>query len=180
MQLLRAANNALPAIYKAHKWIITRGDLDYTALWILYAATPLAHIEVVGAGLLADREVIPQAMKLNPVFQDRIYRFAQREEDRKAVQTALDAGDATWRSVLMLFRAIDRTPARGRRSAFGTEIENHFNRQNDVERDDHGVRIFGGSGNLRQGLNVGAFTKRSNVEVQELAFFYFAGPPDEF
>jgi hypothetical protein len=23
-------------------------------------------------------------------------------------------------------------------------------------------------------------TKRSNVEVQELAFFYLAGPPDEF
>ena len=33
--------SALPAIYKAHKWFVTRGDLDYTALWILYAATPL-------------------------------------------------------------------------------------------------------------------------------------------
>src|SRR5262249_8764338 len=41
-QLLRAATSALPAIYKAHKWLLTRGDLDYTALWILYAATPLA------------------------------------------------------------------------------------------------------------------------------------------
>ena len=29
---------ALPAIYKAHKWFVTRGDLDYTALWILHAA----------------------------------------------------------------------------------------------------------------------------------------------
>ena len=28
---------------KAHKWLVTRGDLDYTALWILYAATPLAQ-----------------------------------------------------------------------------------------------------------------------------------------
>ena len=46
----------------------TRGDLDYTALWILYAATPLARIEVIGRGLLADREVIPQAMALNPAF----------------------------------------------------------------------------------------------------------------
>jgi predicted nucleotidyltransferase len=62
VQLLRAATHALPAIYKAHKWFVTRGDLDYTALWILAAATPLAQIEVIGAGLLADREVIPQAM----------------------------------------------------------------------------------------------------------------------
>src|SRR5205814_4005493 len=41
VQLLRAAKRALPAIYKSHKRFTTRGDLDYTALWILYAATPL-------------------------------------------------------------------------------------------------------------------------------------------
>src|SRR5947209_16547409 len=40
VQLLRAATSALPAIYKAHKWFVTRGDFDYTALWILYATTP--------------------------------------------------------------------------------------------------------------------------------------------
>src|SRR5688572_24640452 len=33
VQLLRAATHALPAIDKAHKWFITRRDLDYTALW---------------------------------------------------------------------------------------------------------------------------------------------------
>ena len=76
------ATHALPPIDKAHKWFVTRGDLDYTALWILYAATPLARIEVIGARLLADREVIPQAMKLNPAFfQIDLHRPAQREED---------------------------------------------------------------------------------------------------
>src|SRR2546421_10081048 len=40
-QLLSAATAALPPIDKAHKWLVTRGDLDYTALWILYAVTPL-------------------------------------------------------------------------------------------------------------------------------------------
>src|SRR5262245_39747580 len=73
VQLLRAATGALPAIYKAHKFFVTRGDLDYTALWILVAATPLAKVEVVGAGLLADREVLPQALKLNPVFFKTVY-----------------------------------------------------------------------------------------------------------
>src|SRR5438132_3226130 len=73
VQLLRAATSALPAIYKAHKWFVTRGDFDYTALWILYATTPLAQVEVIGAGLLADREVIPQAMKLNPAFFKTVY-----------------------------------------------------------------------------------------------------------
>ena len=54
LQLLAAATHALPPIDKAHKWFVTRGDLNYTALWILYAATSLARVEVIGARLLAD------------------------------------------------------------------------------------------------------------------------------
>src|SRR5262249_456779 len=41
LQLLRAGIHALGPVYKAHKFFVTRGDLDYTALWILNAATPL-------------------------------------------------------------------------------------------------------------------------------------------
>jgi len=73
LELLRAATNALPPIDKAHKWFVTRGDLEYSALWILYAATPLARIEVVGRRLLADREVVLQALALNPDFFKTIY-----------------------------------------------------------------------------------------------------------
>src|SRR5436309_12255870 len=73
VQLLRAGTHALGPVYKAHKWLLTRGDLDYSALWILYAATPLAQIEVIGRGLLADREVIPQALALNPAFFQTVY-----------------------------------------------------------------------------------------------------------
>src|ERR1035441_5149846 len=73
LQLLGATTHALTSIDKAHKWFVTRGDLDYSALWILYAATALARIEVMGARLLADREVIPQAMKLNPAFFQTVY-----------------------------------------------------------------------------------------------------------
>src|SRR5262245_59443 len=65
LQLFRAATSALPLLNKAHKWFVTRADLEYTALWILFAAAPLAQIEVYDARLLADREVIQQAMKLN-------------------------------------------------------------------------------------------------------------------
>ena len=94
VQLLRAATSALPAIYKAHKWFVTRGDLDYTALWILYAATPLAKVEVIGARLLADREVIPQALKLNPAFFKTIYADLLNEKKTpQSVQAALDAID---------------------------------------------------------------------------------------
>src|SRR5262249_21077037 len=94
LQLLRAGTSALPLIYKAHKFLLTRGDLDYTALWILYAATPLAQVEVIGARLLADREVIPQAMKLNPSFFKTIYSdLLNARKTAKALRTALDAVD---------------------------------------------------------------------------------------
>src|SRR5580704_5375473 len=94
VQLLAAATHALPPIDKAHKWFVTRGDLDYTALWILYAATPLARIEVLGARQLTDREVIPQAMKLNPPFFRTIYvDLLNSKKTRKNVETALNAVD---------------------------------------------------------------------------------------
>src|SRR5262249_14826171 len=44
VELLRAGTAALPALDKAHKWFLTRGDLDYAALWLLAAATPLAKV----------------------------------------------------------------------------------------------------------------------------------------
>src|SRR5262245_14647455 len=58
LALLRAGTHVLPYLYKARKFFVTRGDLEYTALWILYAATPLAQVEVISARRLVDREVI--------------------------------------------------------------------------------------------------------------------------
>ncbi len=112
--------SALPSIYKAHKWFRTRGDLEYTALWILYAANPLAKIEVLNARLLADREVIPQAMKLNPDFFKIIYLdLLNSKKTRKSVQAALSAMDAyiaDQRARPVPTRL--RLPARSRRGSF--------------------------------------------------------------
>src|SRR5262245_50252195 len=95
VQLLHAGMAALPPIYKAHKWMVTRGDLDYTALWILYAATPLAQVEVLGARQLVDREVIQHALKLNPTFFKVVYTdMLNAKKTRAGVQAALDAVDA--------------------------------------------------------------------------------------
>src|SRR5689334_7502110 len=89
LQLLRAGTAALPAIYKAHKWFLTRKDLDYTALWILYAATFLAQIEVVSRRLLVDREVILQVLKVNPKFFKVIYSdLLNGKKTEKSVQSA--------------------------------------------------------------------------------------------
>src|SRR5215831_8272122 len=133
VQLLRAATHALPAIYKAHKWFITRGDLDYTALWILYAATPLAQVEVIGAGLLVDREVIPQAMKLNPAFFKKIYvDMLNSKKTAKSVQAALDAIDGyIARRAATLFGTIFDYLREAGDARSCSEIEDHFKRNFD-------------------------------------------------
>ena len=155
VQLLRAATHALAPIYKAHKWFLTRGDLDYTALWILYAATPLAQIEVIGRRLLADREVIPQAMTLNPAFFKTIYAdLLNGKKTRKNVQAALEAVDRLPRRARRdAVRAGDRSPPRGRRSAVVHRDRGPFPAELRRRRRHRGVRVSGRPGAHRQGLH---------------------------
>ena len=135
LQLLRAATARCRRIYKAHKWFVTRGDLDYTALWILYAATPLAQIEVIGRRLLADREVIPQALELNPEFFKIIYTdLLNTKKTRGASQAALDAIDALPRRTRdALFAPIIEHLREVGEARSSSEIEDHFARNFDID-----------------------------------------------
>jgi uncharacterized protein len=180
VQLLRAATAALPPIYKAHKFLVTRGDLDYAALWILYAATPLARIEVIGARLLADREVIPQAMKLNPAFFKTIYSdLLNSKKTRKGVQTALDAVDhyVAERAATLFAPVIDHLREVGEARSC-SEIEDHFKRNYDVEGVTTACEYLADQGLIGKASTPIRLTKKSNVEAQELAFFYLEEASD--
>jgi hypothetical protein len=174
MQLLSAGTAVLPSLYKARKWFITRKDLDYTALWILYAATPLARIEVIGAGQLADREVIPQAAKINAAFFKTIYHdLLNTKKTQAAVEAALDAIDAylaerttaLYGLVLEHLRDVGET-----RSA--TDIEDHFKRNFGVGQVTTVCEYLADRGLLGKVSVPVKLTRRSNVEVQEMAFFH--------
>ena len=182
VQLLRAATAALPPIYKAHKWFVTRGDLDYTALWILYAATPLAQVEVIRAGLLVDREVIPQAVKLNPAFFRTVYADLLNTRKRpKAVKKALDAiDDYVNRCAAKLFRPVLDHMREVGEARSSTEIEAHFQRNFDIRGVTTACEYLADQGLLGKAATPARLTKKSNVEVQELAFFHTGGPPDGF
>lgn len=174
IQLLRAATHVLPPLYKAHKWLLTRGDLEYTALWILYAATPLAQIEVVGRRLIADREVIPQAQKLNPELFGTIYgRLLNEPKTRESVQAALDAIDAyiaerardLFSPILEHLRDVGEA-----RSC--TELEDHFSRNLGVTDVVTACEYLADQGLIGKAATSVQLTKRSNIAVQELAFFH--------
>jgi hypothetical protein len=179
VQLLRAATHALPPIDKAHKWFVTRGDLDYTALWILYAATPLAQVEVIGRRLLADREVIPQATSLNPAFFTTIYTdLLNTPKTPKTVQAALNAVDGyvADRAATVFAPIIDHLRDVGEARSC-REIEDYFKKHFDVSGVTTACEYLADQGIIGKASTPVRLTKRSNVEVQELAFFHLSESP---
>jgi predicted nucleotidyltransferase len=177
VQLLHAATAALPAIYKAHKFLQTREDLDYTALWLLYAATPLAQIEVLHARMIVDREVIPQAMRLNPSFFKQVYvDLLNQKKSRTTVERALEAVDdyiatrasALFRLLLDYFAEVGDTRSCG-------EIEAHFERTFGITGVTTACEYLADQGLIGKASTPVHLTKRSHVELQELAFFALGG-----
>jgi len=178
VQLLRAATHTLPSIYKAHKWLITRGDLDYSALWILYAATGLAQIEVVSRRLVADREVIPQALTLNPALFKKIYTdLLNTRKTRKGVQDALDAVDSYMaeRASALFAPIIEHLREVGEARA-SREIDDYFARHFNVNHVTTACEYLADQQLIGKASLPARLTKKSTVEVQELAFFYLSDP----
>ncbi len=172
---------ALPAIYKAHKWLRTRGDLEYTALWILYAATHLAKIEVLSARLLVDREVILQAIKLNPGFFKIIYTdLLNSRKTAKNVQAALSAIDGYLAErVQELFRPIIDYLREIGEARSATEIEDHFTRNFGIQGVTGACEYLADQGLIGKASLPVRLTQKSNVDVEELAFFYISISPDQ-
>lgn len=180
VQLLRAATAALGPVYKAHKWLLTRGDLEYTALFILYAATPLARIEVLGAGRLADREVIPEALKLNPSFFKVVYTdLLNAPKTRESVEGALHAIDAYLaRRAAVLFAPVLAHLQEVGEARSATDLEDHFARHLGVEGVTAACEYLADQGLLGKAATPVRLTLKSNTQVQELAFFHLGGRPE--
>jgi hypothetical protein len=182
IQLLRAATHALPPIYKAHKFLLTRGDLEYTALWLLNAATPLAQIEVIGAGQLVDREVIPQALAINREFFKTVYvDLLNAKKTRKSIDAALAAvdryiaerTDTLFALVLEYLREVG--DARSCR-----DLEDHFARHFDVHGVTTACEYLADQGRIGKVSVTSRLTKKSSVSVEELAFIHLSEAPDAF
>jgi uncharacterized protein len=173
VQLLAAASAVLPAIYKARKWLLTREDLNYTALWILYAANGLAKVEVLNARLLLDREALPQALAINPTFFKTVYvNVLNNKKTPSTVQAALAAVDdyMAGRAMTLFAPVIEHLRDVGEaRSA--TEIEDHFRRNFGVEGMTGACEYLAGQGIIGKAPLPVRLTKKSNIDVEELAFF---------
>jgi len=182
VQLLVAAIWALPAMYKAHKWYLTRRDLDYTALWILHAANALARIEVLEARRIVDREVLPLALELNSAFFGVVYTgLLNAKKTAKGIESALCAMDAYLEErTARVFGPVIEHLREVRETRSATEIEDHFARNFGVQGVTGVCEYLADRGILGKASVPARLTTNSNVQVEELGFFYAGEAEDEW
>lgn len=177
--MLQVATGALPALYKARKWLLTRGDVAYTAYWTLLATNSIARMEVIAAGLLPDREVIPQAEKLNPALMRTIYADLLRKgTDRAVVEKALKTAEdyLAARAAKVFAPVLEYLREHGDiRSS--RDIDDHFRKTYGIEGTTTACEYLADAGLIDKASAPVMLTKRSNVTLQELAFFA-ADEPD--
>ena len=176
--MLGTASWVLPGLYKARKWIVTRGDYAYSALWLLQAMDPLAKMEVIAAGLLADREVIPQAARLNPALFKILYTdLLHHGTEKKYVEAALKAMEAYMaaRAPRVFAPVVDYLKEVGDvRSS--RDLDDYFMKNFGVADITGACEYLADLGLIGKASTAIHLTKRSNVTVEELAFFYLGDP----
>ncbi len=174
IQTLSAMTWALFAIYKAHKFFLTRGDLEYTSFWILQAAPSLARVEVLAAKELAGREVIQQALKLNPKFFNGIYTdLLNSRKSKPAVRKALDAVDTYVRDrAKTVFAPVLEYLKDAGEARTATELEDHFMKNYGIESAVTAAEYLSDQGMIGKAGRTIQLTKKSTGSVEELAFFY--------
>lgn len=180
--MLGAATDALSGLYKAHKWLITRDDYHYSAVYVLAVASALARIEVMRRGELADREVLPRALVMNPAFFGVVYTgMLTGEKTRDTVQAAIDAAEeyllecTTQFSQPLIAWLEEAGEARS-----CTEIDAHFSRTMGVEGVSAACEYLADQGVLGRASVTARLTRKSTADVQELAFYALTPPPTDF
>ena len=133
----RGRRTRCPAIDKAHKWLRhARRSGVHARCGFSTRPTRWRASKCSARGCWLDREVIPQAMKLNPGFFSTIYTgTAQREEDarnpwrprwRRSTDTSAERAATLFAPLIEHLREVGEA-----RSA--TEIEDHFRRNFNID-----------------------------------------------
>jgi uncharacterized protein len=174
VQVLRAATEVLPILYKAQKWLAVRKDVNYCFLWIMSCVHQLAYVEVYLEGQIAGREVIQQALELNPDFFNSIYTdLISRKKTPAEMAAALERIDGyLTRKVRTLFAPIFEylEDARAPRSA--TEIDSHFASQMNISHIHTACEWLADKRMVEKLSMPMRLTERSTVAVDEMAFYY--------
>ena len=177
--LLGIAARLAPTLTKAEKWLYAKNDPAYSYLWVQYAMTLLAQIEVLLHNEITGREVVQQAMKYNPDFFNAIFfDLLDKPKDFPTVKRVLDAinaylderRDALFGPIFEYLAA-----ANGPRTA--TEIDTFFRKRMPSSEMGVGTAVewLAERGAIQQLATPLRLTEKSRPSVDEATYFYDGG-----
>jgi predicted nucleotidyltransferase len=174
IQLFRSASNALPTLYKAQKWYHVRQDYAYSYLWASYTIQSLAQIEVNLEGQIAGREVIQQALEINPEFFRAVYALPMdQKKTAKTVGRVLELIDGyLWKKRTTLFGLLLDYLAMAGAARSATEIKDHFSRNHQIEEALSACEYLADKDLIVKVSMPVRMTHKSRQTFEELAFLY--------
>lgn len=173
-QLLRAAMFVLPVLYKAEKWLVVKRDPTYCFLWLMYAVADLARIEVLRHGEVPGREVINQALKINPAFFNRIYTdLIHGAKDEATLADILHAMDAyLLDQAPLLFGPIMTYLVEAGGTRTSSELDEYFRKKVQTGSLVLAYEWLADKGLIRKVSAPLHLTRKSTVTLDEAAYYY--------
>lgn len=174
MRLMTSGQGALYTLAKAEKWLLTRNDVEYSFLWIMFTIQNLASIEVLLHGEVTSREVIPQALKLNPLFFQRVYTdLINQPKDIAIIQRALDMINTYMEEkIVVLFGPVLEFLHDEGGVRTTTDLDAYFRKQTQVNSLSNIYEWLSDKGIIQKVPSPTRLTPRSQVEVDEAAYYF--------
>jgi len=182
LQLLNVTADALYPLEKATKWLVAKRDLHYSFLWILHTVNTLARVEVVLSGEAPGREALDQALKLNPAFFKAVYLdFIDGPKTEPAIAGALkQLDDYLVERADVLFAPVLAYLAEEDSPRTITELDTYFAKKARGNTPGYSFAYdwLADHGIIEKLASPLRLTRKSQVTVEEQAYYYDRGPGD--
>jgi uncharacterized protein len=177
LQLLRSVGTVLWALPKAEKWFTVKKDLRYSFYYVLFCADALAKLEVIAKGQIASREVIHQALKLNPPFFNLVYTdLIDGPKDEAAIAGALAAINTYLEErISLIFQPLLDYLREADSPRSASEINEYFKKATQFEGVANVCEWLSEKGVVEKVSTPLRLSEKSRVAVNEAAYYYDGG-----
>jgi hypothetical protein len=179
-QLLSTVADMLYPLEKATKWLVAKRDLHYSFLWIMHAVNSLARVEVVLSGEAPGREALDQALKLNPDFFKAVYLdLIDGPKTEPVIAGALkQLDDYLVERAKTLFAPVLDYLAEEDSPRTVTDLNTHFAKKTQTHDLGFVYDWLADHGFIERLSSPIHLTRKSQITVEEPAYYYDRGPGD--
>ncbi len=177
IQALHSATQAISCLYKAYKWFEIKKDMAYTAWWITQAARSLGEVVVGLSGRIVGREAMVEASELEPDLMRPAYvDLFEKKVTRPALKRGIEALENYLepRATTIFALVLEYLEQAQGEPQSTTQLQHHFERNYGVNEVVTACEWLSDIGLIEKASTPVKLTTRSQIEVEELAFFRVA------